>query len=203
MPYLIPEKDAIFVHVPKNAGTSISTWLEQNCREKIIRAKRKHDSFEESVKKYGNFSFSFAVVRNPFERLVSAYFYNKRIFRNRKLVTLEEIKNLSAKKQSKHIRNYKLQESLKYDFDYFIRYNFCHPCLDTQTKLVSGTKHILRYENLQRNFLVIQEYFKTKKPLNLKNKSSHKNYRQYYDTELIDIIFSRYEEDFINFNYDF
>ena len=70
----------LFVHVPKCAGTFIEKYMTPNTDWDEI--KEKHLSFEESIDKYGldtiERCFRFAIVRNPYERLVSFFLYHQR-----------------------------------------------------------------------------------------------------------------------------
>ena len=89
----------IFVHVPKAAGTTVTSTLStltRYCDQEIGGTSlgeavqpyfnrrfglRKHATASEIIKVIGaekwNDYFSFSFVRNPFERLVSAYFFLK------------------------------------------------------------------------------------------------------------------------------
>ena len=70
-------KKAIFVHIPKCAGCSLwKALLELNLKEIEYfghgEAKlKKPFPYDNSYKNY----FSFSFVRNPFDRLVSAFFF--------------------------------------------------------------------------------------------------------------------------------
>lgn len=64
------ENNAIFIHIPKTAGTSVSRTLG------IVEAR--HANWEEyhyaNPRKFSKY-YKFAFVRNPWDRLVSAYSY--------------------------------------------------------------------------------------------------------------------------------
>lgn len=63
------EKKLIFVHIPKNAGTSIikAMGVENIYMDKSI------EEYKEHYKDYWNTYTKFAVVRDPIDRLISAY----------------------------------------------------------------------------------------------------------------------------------
>lgn len=62
------EKELYFIHIPKNAGTA---FCNQFCNGKQIGHRPVTMFNDEIVKK------SIAIVRNPYDRLVSVYEYNK------------------------------------------------------------------------------------------------------------------------------
>ena len=78
------EKKYIFIHIPKNAGTSIEaslTGAEQ------WKDEEKHMTAWECKTKYGeqvwHEYFSFCVVRNPWDRLLSQYKFSGKNWCNR------------------------------------------------------------------------------------------------------------------------
>ena len=133
--------------------------------------------------------FSWTFVRNPFARLVSAY-ENKivdkhqsglnefRKIKNFKSFVLK-IKNINLAVADRHIRHQHL----------FFPDNI---------------KFIGKMENLQEDFNTICEEINIQ---NIKlphiNKSSKKNYKEYYDAESIEIVSKKYSEDIKRFGYEF
>jgi hypothetical protein len=71
----------VFVHIPKTAGTSIRSTLAQLPNPKprrYLRLKAHARAFEFRLamgEQRWNDSFSFAVIRNPFDLMVSSYFW--------------------------------------------------------------------------------------------------------------------------------
>ena len=77
------QKNFIFLHIPKTGGCSIENVLKEYCSNDDIKKThgKGHDKLSD-IKKvvsedFFNKSFKFAVVRNPYERMVSGYFYMK------------------------------------------------------------------------------------------------------------------------------
>ena len=67
----------IFIHIPKNAGISIEEALfDKKIGHKSILQFESHN-----LKKYHEY-FKFTVVRNPYDRLVSAFHFLKKGGRN-------------------------------------------------------------------------------------------------------------------------
>ena len=63
--------------------------------------------------------------------------------------------------------------------------------------------YILRYENLSNDFKQIQQFTGIYVDLPHANKSTHKDYRQYYTPELKNYIGDMFNKDVKRFNYDF
>ena len=77
MSLYIKNPKSTFIHIPKTGGTSISTWLK-NAYGVNYNKGFKHASYEEMKRTFGDLGFTYTVVRNPWDRVVSAYFYYKR-----------------------------------------------------------------------------------------------------------------------------
>lgn len=70
---MINYKDGIlFIHIPKNAGTSVANALEFKSTSHITAS----EILYQNPALLKN-SFSFCIVRNPFERFLSLYYYAK------------------------------------------------------------------------------------------------------------------------------
>ena len=74
-------EDFIFIHVPKTGGTSVRTVLREHGKKDGLQ----HKSVASYIADYGNDIFDkkkgYAVIRDPVDRLVSAYFYGRHKFR--------------------------------------------------------------------------------------------------------------------------
>ena len=74
---IIDKYKTIFIHIPKNAGTSIEEYFGN----KSVRIQpEKHADIYEIKKKFKN-SYNnyrkFTIIRNPYDKMVSWYFYLK------------------------------------------------------------------------------------------------------------------------------
>jgi len=72
---IIDEYKTIFVHIPKNAGTSIKAFFGN--KEFYHKHKAIKEIKNENPEIYNSYR-KFTVVRNPYDRMVSWYFYLKR-----------------------------------------------------------------------------------------------------------------------------
>ncbi len=125
----------------------------------------------------------FVVVRNPWDRLVSRYFYSKKINKRFEKFSFKEFVNFD----------------IKYNFDVLNQYRFCTRdknqfCIDT----------ILKFENLENDFNKLTlKIFNKKDLLFHSNKTNHNYYRDYYDNDLKDLVFKKFKEDINYFKYEF
>ena len=175
---IIDKYKTIFVHIPKNAGTSIETLfmnnsfrVQPNKHADIYEIKRK---FKNSYNSYRKFT----IIRNPYDKMVSWYFYLK--------------KNL---KENYNIIDFNewIKDPLK-----FWHANDPTSYLKSQYKWIDNTVEIIKFENLNEE---INEFFGKEIDLPITNKSNHDHYLEYYNKESLDIIYDRYKEDFEKFNY--
>tara|TARA_R100000742_G_C4221744_1_gene45347 strand:- start:41 stop:577 length:537 start_codon:yes stop_codon:yes gene_type:complete len=174
---IIEQYKSIFIHIPKNAGTSIET-LFANSSFRI--QPRKHDNIYDIKKKFPKVYDSyrkFTIIRNPYDKMVSWYFYLK------KQMGLDNIIEFSEwiKEPSKlwHAND-----------------PICF--LDPQHTWVDDTVVLIRYENLNEE---LDKFFGEKINLPITNKSDHKHFSCYYNKKSSDIIYNRYKEDFDKYNY--
>ena len=175
-----------FIHIPKNAGTSIKTCFENSS---FVVQPEKHDTAHEIKNKFPELYSSyrkFAVVRNPYDRMVSWYFYLKR-------QALKHIKNYNRSTNNYNIIEFKkwIDEPLQFWYD-AIHY------LEPQYDWLDDSVVVLKYENLQND---INNFFNREIKLPLINESEHEHYLNYYDKRSLDIVYNNYKVDFDKYNY--
>jgi len=171
-----------FIHIPKTAGTAVKHWLcnvpehvmcgNAMITENTIQTKRLHKRgwINEPSEK-------FTIVRNPYERCVSAYTYL--IKENTRVPAETTFENF--------IKKYLLDKENLTD-------TWRPQVWWLLTKRGDPAVHkIIRYENLEKE---LQEYFNYYEPLPTKNKTTYKNYNTYYNKELKELVYNYYKEDF-------
>lgn len=176
----------IFVHIPKTAGISIYNALKAQGKEQHHKKLSQHQPNQSY--------FSFAFVRNPWDRFVSNYFYFKNYGRGRwgdlpsgdivnKFLTFNDF-----------CSNF---ESI---IEEFPLPHFKKMCFWTQEDL----SFIGRFENLQSDFNHICEKINyPKTSLTHLNTSNRNHYSEYYTEKSKNIVGNFYEQDIINFKYSF
>ena len=174
---IIDEYECIFIHIPKNAGTSIEEYFGNGSVR--IQPSKHADIHEIKVKfknSYNNYR-KFTIIRNPYDKMVSWYFYLKRNLGDYDIIEFNEwIKDPSK----------------------FWHANDPISFLKPQCDWIDNTVEIIRFENLDNE---LNKFFNKKINLPITNKSNHNHYLEYYNDESLNIIYNRYKKDFEQFNY--
>jgi chondroitin 4-sulfotransferase 11 len=183
----------IFVHIPKTGGMTIEYALGADLKKLHKRTiGEKHGTPRQwKYPKYWNEYFTFTGVRNPWDRLVSSYFYDlsmwRRGHRNRHRKLVKRFGKCRFRKYIiRHLNTRALHYRLQTDW------------------FVDIPDYILRFENLQKDFnIVCDKIGIPQQQLPHKNKSKHKHYTEYYDDETRSIVAEKYAKDIEYFGYKF
>jgi len=85
------QKTVLFVHIPKTGGTSIELTLRHHCRlffyspeKPILNSSPQHFPIKDINDIFGSsfYDYSFSIIRNPYKRIESEYFYQKSMTKN-------------------------------------------------------------------------------------------------------------------------
>lgn len=186
----------IFVHIPKNAGISVSYTLFGNTGGSHRKIKDYMKIFSPNTfKKYYKFTF----VRNPWDRLVSTYFFLK----NGGLTEKDKIwadANLATYKSFKDfVENWLNEENIKKSLHFQQQYVF----LENEKGMIA-VDFIGRFENIDEDFRKITQVLKIDRKLGKRNVSKRDaDYRKYYNNKTRAIVASVYNKDIELFNYKF
>lgn len=195
-PYIKENDDlkAIFIHIPKNAGISIE--------EAIFGRKVGHHRMIEycafDEKKFKEY-YKFTVVRNPFDRLVSAFFFLKAGGRNENdrmwaLQNLFEIDSFEEFIDSLKRRKRFFKNTMKH-LHFLPQYYF----LEDFNGNIPLDKTI-HFEKLNDGFFEVCNDLNIKgKKLEHKNKSKRSDWNIYYDDNTKDFVYNIYKKDFKEF----
>ena len=189
------EHKIIFVHIPKNAGTSVKGVFSKEF-ERPFKHKTIHEIKKESPKKYSSYK-KFAVVRNPYDRMVSWYAYQKRFRLNNDLIRTYEYNSTTHSYDVVSIEKADINGFRNWwgeQFDLFDKDRLLNP----QYTWVDKTVTILKYENLNKE---LGDFLGKNIKLPNTNGTSRFDLLDYYDKRSIDIVYERYEEDFKKFDY--
>jgi len=194
----------IFIHIQKTGGDSVENIFRKKNRRLITRIslpseilRTKHcyisDMYNVVDKKILNSYTKFCVVRNPFDRMVSWYSMFKH-----KTGVFNDV--MSAVNNNTNTFR---------DFILLPNKDLFHRFYVNQIDYISINNkifvdEILMFENLNEDFNIFKQKINFKATLPHKNKSiREKDYRKYYDDELIEIVYKRFKKDFDYFNYTF
>lgn len=190
----------IFFHIPKNAGCTINDYLSGASKQTLIcpsigyvlekdnKLKSCYANLIDYLTKKENIEnyFRFTFVRNPYDKLVSAWAYAREL------------------------------ECFNISFEYFVRYLnvykknlhiLWHGIMSQTSHLTYCNKlakldYIGKVETLEEDLFFITKKLKlSSQKIKRLNITKHKHWSQYYNKELKDLVYKRFEEDFINFNY--
>jgi len=202
----------LFIHIPKCAGTSIESFFGYDYdNNKYIESDfkighPKHMTLNEysSVlsKKLLDNIFKFTIIRNPFDLVLSQYYYglyNEKTFWNGKN-DYEYKKNITFNDYIIFIQNNKrndIKERLStnvYSLDEYI--------ISDNVEL----DFIGRYENLNEDIKKIYscldiEYKEL--PFENKSKINKLNYKDYYNNQTKDLVYKIFKDELKKYNYEF
>ena len=191
----------IFIHIPKNGGTSVCKALELN-KSLHYTYKYYQDRFPDEWESY----FKFCIVRNPWSRLVSSYEYAK-------LKTSHWHNNVNPTKKKPPHMDYELVSRMTFKEVVELMHKhknrdgwlpiLRHPGWIPQVNWIldnSGTltlDKIYKIEDLKE----LKDHFNVKLPkINITKKV---DYRSYYDDETLEMVNDIYEKDITFLDYKF
>lgn len=182
----------IFVHCQKCAGESIEEAVfgraDNNYRGCIFAGSpEKHFSASQYIVTYGQqiwtdfFTFSF--VRNPWDRVISWIKYRDKRFGRLDPLSPEKIK----------------QEVTS---PLFSNNSYRNLLFNKKGDLL--VKYVGRFENIENDFQFLSKKINIKyKNLPHLNKTSHEDYRRYFDEETVNLVHTIYRHDIEYFGYSF
>lgn len=186
---------SIFVHIPKCAGVSM-------CRALFGGLAGGHTTLEEYLtifepKRIRNY-FKFTVVRNPWDRVVSSYFFLKSGGFNEKdrLWSEKELAGFSS--FDSFVRNW-LNRTNIWKWAHFNPQYFY--MLDKREKV--HLDFVGLFENLESDFSHISRQLGLGRTLTRMNKGDHRSYMDYYDATTRRIVAEVYAEDINMLGYTF
>ena len=199
---VISEKDKyIFIHIPKTAGMSMQRYFMGKSPDLKSRVddvqigehlEDFHHPFARDVREHisasawGNY-FTFAFVRNPWERMVSWY-----SMAEQEIADTPSLRAIRAMSFDDFIRDGNFKHVGNNQIDYIT---------DTDEQII--VNYVGRYEDLRADFSVVCSKLGFQPWIKHMNRSSHGPYRDYYTPETRDIVASRFARDIAAFGYDF
>lgn len=178
-------KKFIFIHICKTAGSSINLALKPYVDKRL--PKGVHATISDYLKVLGPSlagTFTFCVVRNPYDWMVSLYEY--------------------IRGEPTHWQH---QEVAPLSFEEFVDYHIgAKGFKQSDWTHHEGQREVLfiaRFENLNEDFAKISDLFDLKTSLPHVNKTAQRGaWRDYYTQELSEKVAAYLADDFAHFDYD-
>lgn len=182
----LPNNNLTFVHIPKNGGSSVVEWLIENFETQTHQG---HPSLT-MMQEWWDIKRTFAIVRNPWSRVVSTYFY------------LKQYGFYWSDNNINHVDEFPTWNDFVMKLDYNTK-SWNSITTNQVEWMGNGVDYILRMENLNKEFKVIQELLNCNAPLLKLNTSDHDDYRKYFNDEQIQRVAKVFEKDIDLFKYTF
>jgi hypothetical protein len=180
--------DFVFIHINKTGGSSIERALSLPYQHRTALEK-----IEEIGRKQWDGKFTFTVVRNPWDKVVSQYHYRVQI--NQTNLAIRTVPFVDWVKLT-----YGSQDPF-----YYQNPKMFMPQTDWITDLDGSVlvKRICRFENFSGDFAEVCNQLRRPCELPHVRKSERGDYRMYYDDETTDIIGKWFSKDIESFGYKF
>lgn len=196
-----------FIHLPKNAGTSISQWIEQNTNYEYDGQRHQHISalpsdWQDNI---------FCVVRNPYQRAVSWYYFVQQML-DKKLIRTE---NLSFIQPQLEILQEGFEKFVSVYFNYvFSKSKFRNASHVMTLKSIAQTNFVgddyqgivIKYENIHQDWKIVQDIVGCHIPLPVTNTTNYGNtvnWKKIYTSESKRAVTRLFEKDIELFGYTF
>jgi len=183
-------KDFIFIHIPKTAGTSMTKIFGE--------AFQKHNTAKEVIeiigKKKWNNAYKFAVVRNPWDKVLSWYKFRVKLDQSKMASRPISFKDWVACTYGENKDPY-----------YYYRAKPFAPQVEwlKDDEGIIDLDKIIRFENLKEDFKLVANELGISDELPHINKTTKTNYRDFYDETTKNIIADWFHEDIKVFDYTY
>ncbi len=192
------DTQSIFVHIPKAAGISVGYSLYGRHTGNHTTVAEYQMAF--SRNEFNTF-FKFCFVRNPWDRLLSAYLFMKNGGRNKGDRKWAD-ENLTGFNSFNHfVLDWLNTENANSGIHFKPQNQF----ITTPNSLPPKVNFVGFFENIENDWEGIRKKMGVKSPLifNNKTESKKKDYRSYYNNKTIEIVASVYHDDIALFGYSF
>jgi hypothetical protein len=207
--HLSGEYNITYVQIPKTAGTSVGLWLKDHKGTSTYTEWYDHPVKNDINKKLGK-NFSFSIVRNPWSRMISLYFFLKNWTSPNPDISTEDSED--SRKILYYINEY--DDGQFPPFDKWIKNSKQFKTLPwiwwevntPQTAWTNDVDLVIKYENLQDELRTIQDMFHCYDPLPIKTVTKGiywNSYQELYTSETEQIVANLFEEEIDLWKYTF
>jgi hypothetical protein len=215
---ILHNKELIYIHIPKTGGTSIESALDMQITEKFFCCQRcevcmpnileKFSVEERNKVKYttpqhltalqlktvlGDTIFNkykkFAIVRNPFDRLVSEYCYMKQTV-NPHFTQYQDLTFTQFVKKCFNLPN--MARHILFDNHFTPQMEFIKPFKPSKKFVV------FKFEEIAKVFKWLGV-----DSMHLRQSDNRKHWQEYYTPELMQMVYNFYKQDFDGLNYPY
>ena len=197
-----PTIPATFMHIPKTGGASLSKWASDNNIPFISGPE--HADLKTIMLTNNMPGTIFTIVRNPYDRLVSQYHYVNQVMLARLPITDQIKHNSIFKKGFGYYVDCMYSKVTFADqppgsvLSWWISSNSQVDWFSSQSPDI-----IIKLEQLDENFVKIQDLFQCYNQLPHLSKTVRNTYREYYTAPILQKVTKLYQQDIEMFNYDF
>ena len=183
----------IFIHIPKTAGTSLSQTLFGRDSRHIP-----YIEYERANPRKFRQYFKFAFVRNPWDRLVSTYFFLKKGGLNEVDRRWGEQNLRDYASFDTFVRGWVSDENIQTWVHFLPQHHFI--CDESLRLKVDFVGHM---ETMGADFAYVATRLRCERVLATANRGDHRHYSECYSPETRDIVGRVYGDDIRLFGYDF
>jgi len=188
--WYIPEVDCTFIHIPKTGGLSIRRGVFKG-RGRSIRISRHKLTHE-----YSN-RFSFCFIRNPYDRLISAWKMLTRDWQNLPQLSLSEFLDIVTDTSISHTNGNTFKDYKSSCRHHTIPQTHRYNCVDL-------ADYIGKFEDYNKEWKKICSIIEWdyQEPPHENKSQTDNNYMQYFNQETLDIVNEYFSEDFERLPYE-
>ena len=201
-----PNIRCLFIHIPKVAGNSIKQSLGTNWESHMDLARYRDDLGADALEKL----FKFTFVRNPWERILSEYNFQRKKSQRTDTVRLFLNKDDGSERSFSEWVEYTLKNPEDHHPKQWGGKTSDHiHRMSPQVDWISldgeiGVDFVGRLENLQEDFYTVCDKLELpRKKLKRKNSKFHWHYSRYFDDATRDLVADFYRRDIDAFGYRF
>lgn len=168
----------IFIHIPKTGGKSIQSALADNIQ--TIGHHKTAAQIKSSID-YWNDVYTFSIIRNPWDRMVSTYHFKLK----------KRDKKVIDRSFNEWILDVLCKEKPSTQCDYLMK----------DGKII--VDFVARFENFSSDFKKICSKIGVQKKLLHKNSTDHKKYVHYYSNKSKDAVGELFKDEIEKFGYGY